>query len=249
MKKILLGFAILFILVSLILILGCDKERTITSTEYIEKIEYIEKPADTVLVYDTLYTIDTLYQYDTTHTGTGGTDTITVIDTIYNNSTDTLTITEYIFDTVTITNTVYDTVTNTVNHYDTTTISQCDPFLQFAHSAMQYYGTADILELVNSEFGYADGWVYYLGITQCDVQSPSAGVYEIYGYANFWSVEFDAYYPLEYFWRMTHISGDPDDPDNWELSDPPARSSSKTGGVKLSIEHDISTVGTTIQNK
>ncbi len=255
MKKILFAFAILMIL---LLIFGCDKERIVTSTEYIKEIEYIEKPADTILVFDTLYTVDTLYQYDTTHTGSG-TDTIIVFDTVYNSSTDTLIITENIYDTitvtnniydtVTVTNNIYDTVTVTENHYDTTTISQCDPFVQFAFAALQYYGNAEILEFINTEFGYTDGWIYYLSITQSDLQSPSLGVYEIYGYANYWAVGFDAYYPLEYFWRLSYISGDPSDPDNWELSDPPARSSSKTGGVKLTIDREVNVVGSTIQNK
>lgn len=254
MKKFILGIAILTILIFLALTLGCDKEKTITSTEYIHEIEYIEKPGDTVFVFDTLLTVDTLIQYDTTHTG-GGTDTIIVMDTVYNNSTDTVTITENIYDTVSIidtvniTNNIYDTVTVTVNHYDTTTISQCDPFVQFAFAALQYYGNAEIMTFVNGEFGYNNGWIYYLAITQSDLQSPSYGVYEIYGYSNYWTVDFSGYYPLEYFWRLSYLGGDPSDPDNWELSDPPAKSSSKTGGVKLSIDREANIVGGTIQNR
>jgi len=239
MKKFAAALAILIIIA---LIFGCDKERTITSTEYIKEIEYIEKPADTVLIFDTLYTVDTLYKYDTTYIG-GGDDTIIVTDTVFNNTIDTLVITEYNYDTIT----VFDTVT--VNHYDTVTISECDPFVQFAFAALQYYGNAEILSFINGEFGYNDGWIYYLGITQSDLQSPSYGVYEIYGYANYWTVGFDAYYPLEYFWRLTYLGGDPSDPDNWELSDPPARSSSITSGVKLSIDREANVVGSTILNK
>ena len=193
------------------------------------------------------------------------------MDTVFNNSTDTLIITENIYDTVTvidtvnvtnniydtvtvidtvnITNNIYDTVTVTVNHYDTTTISQCDPFVQFAFAALQYYGDAEILNLINSLFGYNDGWVYYLSISQSDLQSPSYGVYEIYGYANYWTVGFASYYPLEYFWRVTYLGGDPSDPDNWKLSDPPNRSSGKTGGVKFNIERDVNVAGSTILNK
>ena len=63
MKKFILGLTILTILIILTSILGCDKEKIITSTEYIHEIEYIEKPDDTVFVFDTLLTVDTLYQY------------------------------------------------------------------------------------------------------------------------------------------------------------------------------------------
>ncbi|RKX19352.1 MAG: hypothetical protein DRP51_07575 [Candidatus Zixiibacteriota bacterium] len=257
MKKFAAALAILIIIA---LIFGCDKERTITSTEYIKEIEYIEKPADTVLIFDTLYTLDTLYQYDTTYIGEG-TDTIIVTDTVFNNTIDTLVITEYNYDTITVFDTVtqnfYDTVTVAINHYDTVTVnstdtvmvSQCEPFVQFAFAALQYYGNAEILSFINGEFGYNDGWIYYLAITQSDLQSSSQGVYEIYGYANYWTVEFDAYYPLEYFWRLTYLGGDPSDPDNWELSDPPARSSSITSGVKLSIERDAIVVGNSLQTK
>ncbi len=252
MKKFILALAILTILVFLALMPGCDKQKTITSTEYIKEIEYIEKPADTVLIFDTLFTIDTLFQYDTTYIGEG-TDTIIVLDTVFNSTTDTLIITENIYDTVMVIDTVtvainhYDTVT--VNSVDTVTLSQCEPFVQFAFAALQYYGNAEILDFINSEFGYNDGWIYFLSISQSDLQSPSYGVYEIYGYANYWTVEFDAYYPLEYFWKVTYLDGDPSDPDNWELSEPPARTSGKTGGVKLTIDREVNVVGTSLQIK
>ena len=251
MKKLLLVFGFLTILA---LIFGCDKQRTITSTEYVKEIEYLPGTVDTVLMLDTILQIDTVIVYDTTKSG-GGTDTLFIIDTVTNETVDTLIITETVTDTITVTIDHYDTVT--VNHYDTVTvhdvdtvtISQCDPFVQFAFAAMEYYGNAEILNFINGEFGFTDGWIYYLSIGQCDLQSPSPGVYEIYGYANYWTVEFDGYYPLEFFWQLSYLGDDPSDPDNWELSDPPARSSGKTGGIQLTIDRTANVVGSSVQIK
>ena len=142
------------------------------------------------------------------------------------------------YDTTTVLDTI--TVVDTIEIVDTITISQCEPFVQFAFAALQYYGNAEILTFINNEFGIDDGWIYYLSITQCDLQSPSPGVYNIYGYANYWTIEFDAYYPLEYYWGVSYLGNDPSDIDNWELTDPSAQTSTlsanKTGGIKIATE-------------
>jgi len=236
MKKILAAFSGIFII---ILIFGCDKEKTITSTEYIHEIEYLQGPTDTVLVIDTLQKIDTLVFHDTVTIG--GTDTIIAYDTVYNTIIDTQEITEYIFDTVVKIENFYDTVI--VNHIDTVTAYECQPFVHFAFTSLQFYADPIILDFINTEYGYTDGWVYYLSITQSDIQSPSAGVYDIYGYADYWTTDFAGFYPLEYYWRMSYLGGDPSDPENWELSDPPTQTTSKSGGLKIAIERDANIVG------
>jgi hypothetical protein len=229
-RKLLLAFILLFVGLT---IFSCEKEKTVTSTEYIHDIEYIEGPTDTVLMIDTLLRIDTLIQYDTT--GVNDIDTVTIIDTVFQTATDTLYITEYIYDTtrivdtVTITNHIYDTVTV----IDTVTNTECLPFVHFAFTCMPVHADPVILDFINTETGYSEGWIYYLSSAQTDMQSPSNGVYDFYGFVNYWTADFTGYYPMEYYWRMSYLSGDPSDPANWELSDPPMRTDGKVGGLKL----------------
>ena len=213
-----LALALILLLLGVI-IFSCEKEKTVTSTEYIHDIEYVEGPTDTIFMIDTLMRVDTLIQYDTT----GGSGIDTVFDTVYQTETDTLFISEYFYDTVTVTNTIYDTVVNT----------ECLPFVHFAFTCLPVHADPVILDFIYNETGYDEGWIYYLSSAQTDMDSPSTGVYDFYGYVNYWTTDFTGYYPMEYYWRMTYLGDDPSDPDNWELSDPPSRSSGKVGGVQL----------------
>ena len=238
------------ILLPILLILAfvsCENRERITETEYVHDIKYIESPPDTVLRIDTLYNFDTLVHYDTVFSGGGDTvlqyDTVMQIDTIYSSSIDTVTITEVVYDTtrvydtVNVINTVYDTVIRV----DTVTQQACAPFVQFAFAALQYHADGEVIAFINSEFGYDDGWVYYLSIAMSDVSSPSTGVYDFYGYIDYWAPDFSGYYPLEYYWRISFTGGDPSDPDNWNLSDPPA-APKKDPGVRLSPDTELRSI-------
>lgn len=240
MKKILPASVLLVII---LLIFGCEKERTITSTEYIHEIEYVEGPTDTVFVFDTLFQVDTLFQQDSITVNTF--DTIIIVDTLFEFITDTLAITEYIndtivlFDTVTIVENIYDTI----YVIDTVVTFGCPPYVHFAFASMPYYTDQQVIDFINAEFGYSNGWIYYLSLSMTDVSSPSDGVYNFYGYVNYWTPNWSAYCPLVYYWRMTFLGGDPSDPDSWQLSDPPTGSSGKIGGLRLSTEHEASVPG------
>ena len=218
-----------------VIIFSCEKEKTVTSTEYIHDIEYVEGPTDTIFMIDTLMRVDTLIQYDTT----GGSGIDTVFDTVYQTETDTVIISEYVYDTteivdtVTVTNTIYDTITVTNTVYDTVVNTECLPFVHFAFTCMPVHADPVILDFIYNETGYDEGWIYYLSSAQTDMESPSNGVYDCYGYVNYWTTDFTGYYPMEYYWRMTYLGDDPSDPANWQLSDPPSRSSGKVGGVQL----------------
>ena len=153
---------LIFLLLPVIaaLMFGCEKEKIITSTEYIHDIEYLEGPTDTVFVVDTLVRVDTLVQHDSTIVHTR--DTIIIVDTIVVASTDTLFITEYVFDTVT----VHDTVTVVENTYDTITVvdtivmQENLPHVNLAFAAMAYHTDPEVLNFINGQFGYSDGWVH-----------------------------------------------------------------------------------------
>ena len=298
MRSALVVIASILVISVLFILPGCDKERIVTTTEYIQEIEYIEHPPDTVTVHDTValvdphwdtisivdtvvqvsYIYDTMRIYDTVRLTEPYYDTTILIDTVYqyNNVFDTMFVVdtvlkiEYHYETVTIVDTVYqtdpvydtvvvaDTVVTIVNHYDTTmivdTIYQTDPVYdtvvlfdtvvtiqQFydttyivdtvgseanpnalmAYTAMQYYSDPMVIDAINQEFGIDDGWIFYLSIYTNEVAYPSTGVFDIYGQIDYWTPDWSAFYPFEYFWRMTYISGDPSDPRNWEMSDPP----------------------------
>jgi len=232
---------LIFPAILLLAFVSCENRERITETEYVHDIQYVESPPDTVLRIDTLYRNDTLTQFDTVFMGGGDTvvqyDTVMQIDTVFDSSTDTVTITQVIhdttmiFDTVNVVNTIYDTVTR----IDTVVQEACAPFVQFAFSAMQYHADAEVIAFINSEFGYDDGWVYYLSIAMSDISSPSTGVYDFYGYIDYWAPDFSGYYPLEYYWRVSLTGGDPADPDNWQLSEPPS-APKREPGVRLAPE-------------
>lgn len=212
-----LAFAVLF---SLALTAGCDKERIVESTEYIENTEYVEIPGDTVFRVDTVFNGDTVI--------VNNTDTVTVT------LTDTLVQTDY--DTVT----TVDTVVTIENHYDTTvvvdtvetTLYSPNEFLAIA--AVHYYNDPLVIQLINQEFGLDDGWIFYLSSFQLDLTQQSSSVYDIYGYIDYWTPDWSAYYPLEFYWRATYNGGDPANPDNWTLSTPPgATSASHSPGINI----------------
>ena len=49
----------------------------------------------------------------------------------------------------------------------------------------------------------------------------SSSVYDIYGYIDYWAPEWADFYSFEYYWRMTYTGGDPTNPNNWDISEPP----------------------------
>lgn len=233
MKKMLI---FLLLPVIAVLIFGCEKEKIITSTEYIHDIEYLEGPTDTVFVMDTLVRVDTLVQHDSTIVYTH--DTIIIVDTIVVASTDTLFITEYVFDTVTVhdTVTVVETIYDTITIVDTVVMEENLPHVNLAFASMGYHADQEVLDFIKEAFGYSDGWVYYLSLAMTFTSSPSTGIYDFYGYIDYWTPDWSGYYLLEYYWRMTYLGGEPTDPNNWRLSDPPAGASGRAGGLKLSVE-------------
>lgn len=208
------------VLVSLALTAGCDKERIVESTEYIENTEYIEVPGDTVFRVDTVFNGDSVI--------------VTKTDTVTVTLTDTLVQTDY--DTVTI----IDTVVTIQNHYDTTVVVdtvetvQYSPNEYLAIAAVHYYNDPLVIDVVNQEFGLTDGWILYLSSFQLSVTQQSSDVYDIYGYIDYWTPDWSGYYPLEFYWRVTYDGGDPGNPDNWTLSNPPgATSAGHSPGINI----------------
>nr|MBN2277397.1 hypothetical protein [candidate division Zixibacteria bacterium] len=216
MKKTLIIAVLLAGFLLFLLVSGCDKERIVESTEYIHDIEYVESPPDTVFM------IDTVYNHDSTTVNT--TDTVLIIDTV----------TQVTY--------IHDTVTVIENHYDTIQVTQYSPNEYLAIAALQYYTDPMVIDFIYDEFGYDDGWVFYLSSFQLDLTRQSSGVYDIYGYIDYWTPDWSGYYPLEFYWRMVYTGGDPADPDNWDLTDPPSSVAVHTPGIKL-------TTGNTAANR
>ncbi|MFH2034892.1 MAG: hypothetical protein ABIJ45_00700 [Candidatus Zixiibacteriota bacterium] len=206
----LLAFLLIFTIFGLN---GCDKEKIVTSTEYVEKIEYVEVGGDTI------YLIDTVYSHDST--------VVSTTDTVYQTS--------YIHDTIFS----IDTVITQINHYDTVvitdidtvTITQPSPSAGLAFSAMQSYSDGLVLDAINAEFGISDGWVFYLSVNQIDLSTVSSSVYDIYGYIDYWTTDWSGFYAFEFYWRMTYKGGDPTNPANWTLSEPPSLSPTREPGL------------------
>jgi len=140
------------------------------------------------------------------------------------------------------TDTVYviDTVVTVQHHYDTTEIvdtvlvTQCAPNEFLAMTALHYYTDPLVLEFIYQEFGLNEGWMFYLSTFQSEITVRSASVYDIYGLIDYWAPDWSGYYPLEYYWRMTYIGGDPADPDNWQIGEPPAAVSGHRPGICVS---------------
>jgi len=214
MKQLLLGTIGLCLIFAILANVACDKERIVESTEYVRDVEY---------------QLDTIWL----------SDTVTINDTTTVQATDTV----MVYDTIVQTTTIYDTVVNDIHHYDTmvvtqtdtVTLAQCDPNEDFAISAMQFYGDSEVLAYINQEFGIADGWVFYLSAHQVDL-AGSGNQYDIYGYIDYWTPEWDSFYALEFYWRLTYNGGDPANPANWTLSDAPAAGSTNTPGLKISAD-------------
>jgi len=254
--------ALLLIIVIFVLlwaVSGCDKERIVESSEYIQEIEYVYLPPDIIVQTDTVFNRDTSIIYIS--------DTAFIFDTVIqvHNNYDTVNI--YIFDTVsTVQNhydttyiidtiaTVYnhydtsyviDTVIQVVNNYDTVTIidtvqtGQNTPNAHTAIGAMEYYSDPMVIEAIYNEFGYNDGWVFYLSTYQVALDNPSVNVFDIYGYIDYWTPDWSGYYAFEYYWRMTYTGGDPAIPTNWQISEPPSTVAGHNPGVNriLSAEH------------
>ncbi len=195
--------AMLLLVAALLGAAGCDKQKIVES--YIHDTQYVEQPPDTVFMVDTVFTNDSVL--------INHTDTVLVHDTVVQVS--------YIHDTVTVTVT------------DTVMTAQCTPNEHLAFAALQYYCDPLVIDLVNSEFGLTDGWIFYLSAFQIELTQQSANIYDIYGYIDYWTTDWSGYYPIEYFWRMTYTGGDPADPENWQLDDPPASAPDHSPGVKV----------------
>lgn len=219
MKRTVVIVASLTVVALILLVAACEKEKIVESTEYVHDVEYVELPPDTVYRADTIFSQDSI----TVHT----TDTVRLFDTVVqvNN----------VYDTVL----VHDTVVTVQHHYDTTVVTdtvltiQCDPNEYLAVAALQYYCDPLVIDIVNQEFGLSDGWIFYLSTFQIDLTQQSSGVYDIYGYIDYWTPDWEGFYPLEYYWRLTYTGGDPANPNNWQMSDPAAAPTGHQPGVRF----------------
>lgn len=214
MTKILIG-ALLVLLAGLILSLGCDKERIVQSTEYVHDIQQV---VDTVFKVDTIFRSDSIVVQRV--------DTVKQVTQVH----DTVRVNVIVHDTVVTTRTYHDTVTVVVT--DTVVRTQCLPNTSLAIAALQSQTNPLVLDAINTELGIADGWILYLADEQMNVAKVSSNVYDIYGYIDFWLPDWSDYYPLEFYWRMTYVSGDPASPGNWQMTEPPAAVSGHQPGVR-----------------
>jgi hypothetical protein len=224
MKRSILIVISLKALTLLMVATGCDKEKIVESTEYVHETEYIELPPDTVTV--TVTHTDTVYSSDSVIVNT--TDTVIVYDTIIQVSQDNDTV--YVIDTIREYDTViqyqtvyeYDTVVNLIYEVDTVTINNCGPKASTAFAALQYNTDQLVIALIYENFGYDDGWVFYLSTWQSSVVQSSSNTWDIYGYIDYWTPDWSGYYALEYYYRMTYLGGDPEAPASWQMTEPPA---------------------------
>ncbi len=220
-RRLVTGIILLFAAIAFV-VASCDKERIVESTERTHDTEYVQLPPDTVLLTDTIY----------------------INDSVMVNHTDTVTVTVHTTDTLYQTNYVYDTVVTVQNHYDTTVVVdtvqtlQCNPNELLAVQAMEYHSDPQVIDFINQQFGYNDGWVFYLSTFQLDLTAQSSTVYDMYGYIDYWVPDWSAYYPLEFYWRMTFTGGDPADPDNWQIAEPPAAVSGHQPGVRIMPQNE-----------
>jgi len=198
---------------------GCDKEKIVESTEYVHDIEYVQLPPDTIYLIDTVFNNDSVTVQNT--------DTVILTDTVF--------YTNIVHDTVPI----YDTVEIAHYYYDTTiqidtvTVAQCAPNEYLAFAALQYYSDPMVIDFINGEFGYTDGWIFYLSAFQLELTQQSSNTYDLYGYIDYWAPDWSGYYPLEFYWRLNYSGGDPADPDNWQLAEPNSSPSGHVPGVRL----------------
>ncbi|MBD3332860.1 hypothetical protein GF356_08415 [candidate division GN15 bacterium] len=218
----------------------------VDSINTVDTITQYVGETDTIVYHDTTWRYDTTWRFDTTYITE--TDTVVIVDTVVmvGGSDDTVYVdtsavqydTIMIYDTTTITDTItqldtimqvdtviqtqLDTVYQTQYVYDTVTISQCEPQVHFAYAALQGWGDIEVISSINAEYGYEDGWVFWLSIYMTAIENPSPGVYDFYGYIDYWSPDWSQFVPFEFGYRLTYISGDASDPNNWQLTDAPA---------------------------
>jgi hypothetical protein len=213
MKRLVVTGIILALAPVVVFLTGCDKEKIVTSTEYVHDTKYIELPGDTVFRIDTLYHSDSVLVHD--------------VDTIR------------IHDTIRTTIYVHDTVVTVHNHYDTITVTRTDTVFQNQYSAgadlavaaLQNQTTPMVFDFIAQEFSLSGGWVMYLASEQMDIAHPSANIYDIYGYLEYWTTDWASYYPMEFYWRLTYTGGDPADLNNWEMSEPPTPVANHQPGI------------------
>jgi hypothetical protein len=216
---------------SMTLVLGCNKEKTVTSTEYVHDIEYVKTPPDTVFQVDTVVTRDSVLVY--------AVDTVVLFDTTIQTVVDTVIQVQYVIDTVVTVEQHYDTVVI----IDTVLTTQCSPNEHFAFAAIQYYTDPLVIELVYQEYGLTDGWIFYLSEFQSDWTVQPSNVYDVYGLIDYWTTDWSGFYPLEYYWRVSFLGGDPADVANWELSEPPSSASVGTQpGLRVLKDAQVRTV-------
>ncbi|RKX27038.1 MAG: hypothetical protein DRP46_10285 [Candidatus Zixiibacteriota bacterium] len=213
MKRKIAGTVLIIFLALLLGTGGCEKEKIVESTEYIHDVEYVQLPPDTVFQVDTVVSNDSVTVYIV--------DTVTISDTVIQ--------VEYI----------YDTVVTVQNHYDTTIIVdtvltiQCNPNEYLAVAALHYYSDPLVLEFIYEQFGYTDGWIFYLSSFQLGLTKQSSDVYDIYGYIDYWAPDWSGYYPLEFYWRVIYTGGDPADVRNWDITEPPTAAGKHIPGIRL----------------
>ncbi len=213
---------------------SCDKEKIVQSTEKVT--EYIQLPPDTVTVTVTVTEKDTVFLTDSIFVGE--TDTVRIHDTIRTTVTvhDTVITVQHHYDTTVVLDTVVQV--QVVNHYDTTVVidtvlrTQCNPSAITAIGAMASKTDPMVIDFINEEFGFDDGWVLYLSPEMMEVIQVSTNVYDIYGYIDYWTPDWSGFYPFEMGWRLTYVSGDPANPASWQMVEPPAGTSSHRSGLQ-----------------
>jgi len=149
-------------------------------------------------------------------------------------------------DTVLEIRTVYDTVrvTDTVQLVDTVnTQTGSGANAPLAIAALQYHTDPLVLEFAEAEFGLTDGWIFYLSSLQLAAESPSPGVFDLFGYIDFWAPDWSGYYPLEFGWRLTYKGGDAANPANWTQTEPPSAVAGHSPGLRRITEVKRATPG------
>jgi hypothetical protein len=224
-----IGIVVLVTLAAL-LAAGCSKEKTVESTQYVHDIKYVEVPADTIIKYDTIIRMDTV-KID-------GKDTVIVIDTVRINTVthDTVRVTSVVHDTVKVTSVVHDTVFTIKTVHDTIVKTQYAANIMHAITAMEVKADTLVLQYVYSQLGENNGWIFYLSPEQMSLSQVSTGVYDIGVYIDYYAADFSGDYPLEASWRLTYKSGDPQNPNNWTMADPPTGVSGFPAGLRLSAK-------------
>jgi hypothetical protein len=210
---------------------GCDKEKIVESKEYVHDIQYVNLPPDTIVRLDTIVKVDSV--------AIGSKDTVRLVDTLRINTVihDTIRTTSVVHDTVRVNVYVHDTVITIRNHYDTVVVTdtvvktQCTPNTSLAVAAMESQTDPLVLDFINQQIGQNQGWILYLTASQMDIKQVSSSVWDIYAYVDYYASDWSGDYPLEVYWRLTYLGGDPANPNNWKMSDPPAYTGSRRAGI------------------